>query len=57
MTINLHNPNLATAAAEWCKCNKIDYQLEFWGWPGSKVYKFVFNNHQDMVLFSLKWAQ
>lgn len=46
----------ATNAASWCKRNKINYDLEFWGWPGATKYRFIFDNDQDLVLFSLKWT-
>lgn len=49
-------PDHATSAAEWCKFNNIDYRLEFWGWPGSTRYRFIFENDHDLVLFSLKWT-
>ena len=55
MNITIHNADQATAAASWCKRNKIDYKLEFWGWPGATRYKFFFSNDEDMMLFSLKW--
>ena len=56
MTTTLTDPIKATDAAEWCKYNKINYQLEYWGWPGSTKYRFVFDNENDLVLFSLKWT-
>jgi len=55
MNVELKEPELATRAATWCKRNKIDYKLEFWGWPVATRYKFFFNNDEDMMLFSLKW--
>lgn len=47
-----HHP---VEAAEWCAANNIYYDLEFWGWPASTKYKFLFNNEQDFIVFSLKW--
>lgn len=56
MNVNIINPDVATRAAKWCKRNRINYHLEYWGWPGSKTYKFIFERDQDLVLFSLKWT-
>jgi hypothetical protein len=50
------DPDQATRAASWCKRRKIDYKLEFWGWPQNTKYKFIFNNDKDLVMFSLKWV-
>jgi hypothetical protein len=52
----IDNADQATRAAQWCKRNRITYNLEFWGWPGSTKYRFVFENDNDLVLFSLKWV-
>jgi hypothetical protein len=52
----LSDPSSATSAATWCKRRKIDYKLEFWGWPQNTKYKFIFNNDKDLVMFSLKWV-
>jgi hypothetical protein len=52
----LTDSEIATRAAQWCKRNRITYNLEFWGWPGSTKYRFVFENDNDLVLFSLKWV-
>lgn len=57
MNINIVDPAVATAAAEWCASNNVEYKLEFWGWPGSTVYKFLFEKELDMIVFSLKWAR
>jgi hypothetical protein len=57
MNITINNAMQALEAASWCKSNKIDYKLEYWGWPGSTKYKFIFDCDQDLILFSLKWAQ
>lgn len=46
----------ATRAAQWCKRHRITYNLEFLGWPSSTKYRFVFENDNDLVLFSLKWV-
>lgn len=46
----------ATNAAYWCERNKINYDLEFWGWPCATKYRFIFDNDKDLVLFSLKWT-
>jgi hypothetical protein len=56
MSIELINPDIATQAAKWCKRRHMNYKLEFWGWPGATRYKFIFDNDNDLVLFSLKWA-
>lgn len=52
----ISDPDQATLAATWCKRNRIDYDLEYWGWPRHTKYKFIFTNQQDLVLFSLKWT-
>jgi len=46
----------ATQAAQWCKRNRINYDLEYWGWPGATKYCFIFENDNDLMLFSLKWV-
>lgn len=53
--IELNDPEQATKAAQWCKRNKIKYNLEYWGWPGNTRYRFIFNNDKDLALFTLKW--
>jgi len=55
--VTVNKSETATAAAEWCKHNRIDYKIEYWGWPGSTIYKFCFNRDEDMMMFSLKWAE
>ena len=55
MYIELQNPNSATCAAQWCKRNRINYNLEYWGWPGKTKYRFVFDNDTDLMMFALKW--
>lgn len=55
MNVNLSDPAVATKAAKWCKRNRIKYRLEYWGWPGVKKYKFLFDSESDMIMFSLKW--
>lgn len=54
--LEIHDPDRATRAAQWCKRMKIDYKLEFWGWPGATRYRFLFNSEQDLIMFSLKWV-
>lgn len=54
--IIINDSETATSAAIWCKKNKIDYNLEFWGWPGATKYRFVFNSERDLMMFSLRWA-
>ncbi len=56
LQVTVKDSATAHQAAEWCQLNHIDYNIEYWGWPGSKIYKFVFENHQDLVNFSLKWV-
>lgn len=46
----------ATRAAKWCQRNRIEYDLEYWGWPSATRYRFKFMNDNDLVLFSLKWV-
>jgi hypothetical protein len=55
MHIELIDPDHATLAAQWCKRNYIPYKLEYWGWPGLKKYKFLFDTESDMMMFSLRW--
>lgn len=57
MRVTIHEPNQAQLAAEWCQENHIPFKIEFWGWPGSKIYKFVFQKDKDAMIFSLKWAK
>lgn len=52
----LKDSEIATRAATWCKRRKIDYKLEYWGWPQNTKYKFIFNSDEDLVMFSLKWV-
>ena len=56
LSTDLTDPDRATRAASWCKRNRIQYNLEFRGWPGATKYRFIFDNDQDLVLFSLKWT-
>lgn len=56
LTITLDDPNQATRAAQWCKRRRIDYSMEFWGWPGHTKYRFIFKQEDDMLIFSLKWV-
>jgi len=56
LAVTINNADRARQAAEWCRRHKIPYNLEFWGWPGSKIYKFVFDQQDDLVNFSLKWV-
>ena len=56
MNITIHNADQATAAASWCKRNKIDYKLEFWGWPGKTRYRFIFPEQKHLALFTLRWV-
>lgn len=45
----------ATLAAQWCKRNRINYKIDFLGWPGHTKYRFKFDNDRDLVMFTLKW--
>jgi hypothetical protein len=56
MNIEILDVDRATRAAQWCKRHRIDYKLEFRGWPGHTRYRFVFTDSQDLVNFTLKWA-
>lgn len=55
MNIELKDVDQATQAAEWCKRNRINYDLEYWGWPGNTRYRFIFGTEEDLVMFALKW--
>lgn len=46
----------ATQAAEWCNNNRIDYDLQYWGWPGATKYRFIFNDESALAHFILKWT-
>lgn len=56
MLVQINESHRATDAALWCVANNIEYTLEYWGWPGATKYRFRFDNEQDGVNFSLKWA-
>ena len=56
MKISISDVGRAVDAAEWCKRNKINYNLECHGWPGPTIYKFEFQKEFDMMIFSLKWT-
>lgn len=56
ISLMLDDSERATRAAQWCKRNRINYNLEYWGWPGNTKYKFIFKDDQDLMMFSLKWA-
>lgn len=55
INIELKDVDQATQAAEWCKRNRINYDLEYWGWPGNTRYRFIFGTEEDLVMFALKW--
>jgi hypothetical protein len=54
--IELTDSERATQAAQWCRRQRIPYELEYWGWPGNTRYRFIFSNSKHLTLFSLKWA-
>lgn len=54
--VTIQDSSKATQAAQWCKRNRIKYDIDFLGWPGNTRYRFKFNNEKDLVLFSLKWT-
>ena len=56
LAITLDNSDRATRAATWCKRRRIDYDMEYWGWPSKTQYRFIFKQENDMLIFSLKWA-
>lgn len=56
LSIVINDAVRATQAAKWCKRNRINYDLEYWGWPGSKKYCFKFKTDNDLMIFSLKWV-
>jgi len=56
LSIVINDADQATRAAQWCKRNRITYNLEWQGWLSSTKYRFVFENDNDLVLFSLKWV-
>ena len=55
LTTFINNTEVALEASSWCKYNDIDYNIEYWGWPGNTKYKFIFKNDQDLIMFTLKW--
>jgi len=55
LSTTITDADSATKAAEWCQKHHIIYDIEYWGWPGSNKYKFIFTNNRDLMLFSLKW--
>jgi len=58
--ITITNPQIASEAGEWC--NEM-FGNEGWDlWPqdilsGYPKYKFTFTKEQDLLLFSLRWAE
>lgn len=57
LQVTVSESETATQAAEWCQHNRIDYDIEYWGWPGTTTYKFCLKRDADMIMFSLKWAE
>lgn len=54
-SVTILDADQATQAAQWCKRNRIDYNIEYWGWPSNTRYKFYFSDEKNLMLFALKW--
>ena len=55
MSVELLETERATLAAQWCQWHKINYDLEYLGWPSNTRYRFIFDTEEDLVMFTLKW--
>ena len=54
-SVTIGDVDQATRAAKWCKRNRINYNMEYSGWPSKTIYKFCFTDEKHLMLFALKW--